>query len=357
MSVLSRYILALFLKNTIIIILGLCAVFMVFDVLSNASQITQNSSSAFKTIFHYLGLKFSIILVLVMPIGTLLGALLTMHKMVGNREMVAIGTAGITIYKVAMVMVCGAIFLVSVQLVASEYFVTDHSLRLRLWAENDYKNMSAPSPTSERALWASSNNYIFHYKSASPDGHILSEPVLIRRNNDGEIDEYIRAKLAIFEKDVWRFEQIYQEGLKTNLNTINNSITLPLQLRPSDFSIPAQTYEEMHLGKLWSLAYTNNGLGKPSSLYALWFQRKIAQALGIVAMVLLIAPIGLFKARRYNTMAVSFSFVLVGFSYFVFERLMFSYGESGELPIFLAVWTPLLIFSFMSLWFMINKQE
>ena len=93
------------------------------------------------------------------------------------------------------------------------------------------------------------------------------------------------------------------------------------------------------------------------SLYELWFQRKLAQPLSVLLMVILAAPMGLFIARRYNALLVSFGFIGVGFLYFITERILLSLGETAALPPFLAAWSPFLIFFTMSLWFMLHKQE
>lgn len=68
-------------------------------------------------------------------------------------------------------------------------------------------------------------------------------------------------------------------------------------------------------------------------------------------------PLGLSLARQYNGLLYGFGFILVGFMFFIAEKLLFSLGESAALPLFLAIWAPLLIFGTMSLWFMLYKQE
>lgn len=350
MNILSRYILMMFARHMLMMLCGLSGIFMVFDVLSNAGDITQNAENPLKTLFHYVGLRLPGIFVLVMPMAALLATMLTLHKMVKGREMVAIGGAGFTIYKVAKTLVIGGVLLATLQFSASEYIVSDSSARLRLWADNDYTGPPPATPKNNKTFWAASADYIVHYETASPDGQILRSPFVVHRTKDGLIDEYIRATRAFYEGPEWRLENTYGKTPQK----LGSSIVIDLGLHPDDFSLPAQTLEEMHLSTLWGLMFTDD---PQQALYTLWFQRKLAQPLSIILMVIMAAPLGLFMARQYNALFVSFGFIMASFVFLVSERLLLSLGESAALPSFLAVWSPLLIFGTMSLWFMLYKQE
>ena len=82
------------------ILLGLSAIFVVFDVLANASELTENSSNAFKTLWLYIGLRLPSVFILILPMVVLLASMITLHKLVKSHEMVAAGSAGFTIYKI-----------------------------------------------------------------------------------------------------------------------------------------------------------------------------------------------------------------------------------------------------------------
>lgn len=357
MNILSRYIMMMFLRHTLLILVGLNAVFMVFDVLSNAETVTQNAENALSSIWHYMGLRWPTILVLVMPMAALLGAMMTMHKMVKSREMVALISAGFTIYKIALVLMIGASLLAISQFIVSEYVASESSARLRLWADNDYKGTAPKAPEVDKTPWAAAGDYIVHYKTASPKGDILREPLIIHRSADGLIDEYIHAQRGIYKDGQWELSKVYGQDFGMDPKNINGSLSMDLNLHPDDFSIPAQTYEEIRASTLWGLVFMDNDEGMSSPLYNTWFQRKLAQPLSILLMVVMVTPLGLLTSRHYNTLLINFTFIMVGFVFFVSERVLLSLGESGYLPPFLAVWAPLLVFGTMSLWFMLHKQE
>ena len=363
MPVLSRYLLITFLRHALGMMIALSVVFMIFDVLSNAEEVTQNTDHIVTTLWRYMGLRFPAIFVFVMPISAFLGMLSMMHKMVKSLEMVAIGGMGMTIYKIATILTIGGFLLAGLQFSISEYVASESTIKLRLWAAQDYQNTPPPILKSDKTSWTWTQDYTLHYDAAAPDGKILHDVTLIQRTEEGLIERYIRADQAVYDQEQWHLrgwrddndddndkEQIFQERL-----------TIDLDLKPNHLSITAETFEEIRFTQLFDLVVGNksalSAAGSRSVLYKLWFQRKLAQPLSIILMIFMAVPLGLSLDRQYNGLLYGFGFILVGFMFFIAEKLLFSLGESAALPLFLAIWAPLLIFGTMSLWFMLYKQK
>lgn len=355
MNVLTRYIFRQFFKSTLMMIMALAAIFMVFDLLANAGDITQNSKNIFVTLGWYMGLRLPSILVLIIPISVLLGCMITMHKMVKSHEMVIIGGAGLPIYKIAYILIIGALFFAIIQFSISDFSASAANARLRLWDESDYYGHPPDAPQSNKILWAADGSYILHYERNSPDGKILYTPLLIERDDTGIIRETYRANRALYnDENQWILTGVKGQSLSTA-----GDMAIPLTLKPDDFSVAAERYEEARFIDLWRILFhaQKSDLREPLDVYYLWFQRKLAQPLSAIIMVILSVPIGLFMARSYNSMLLNFTFIITGFLFFISERLLLSMGESYTLPSFLAVWSPHLVFGLMGIWFMVYKQE
>lgn len=352
MHVLFRYIFTAYLKHALIILCGLSLILLVFDVLANASDITQNTDHTLKTLFDYMRLRLPLIIILVLPMTSLLAAMLTMHKMVKSHEMVMIAGAGMTAYKVSLILMMAASSLAISSGLLSEYVASSSSIQLRLWAERDY----AGSPQHyeiKKELWSARGNDLLYYKAASPDGTILNAPLIIQRKDDGILQTYISAQSAIYlGNSEWRFNQIKSTNQRDTETQDRLQINLPFN--PDDFALPAKQFEETQISTLWQLVFN---VSQQNTRYILWLQRKFAQPLSIILMALLASPIGLFATRQYNGLLVGFGFVIFGFSYFVIEKILISLGENGRLSTFFAVWSPLIIFGTLSSWFILYKQE
>lgn len=331
---------------------ALAGVFLVFDLLSNVGDITEQSDSVVATLLNYAVLRLPQMVVLIMPIAVLTGGLITMNRLLASQATVVMGAAGVSIYKLASILVVGAVVLALFQLLIASSIVPAASARLRIWAAEDY--VGAPPtavPEIEQRTWASAGRYILHYETASSDGTYLSEPLLIRLTNKKMIGQYIKAEYAKYRDGKWSWTNIY--GTEKGA-----SVVLSLPLRPEDLSVSVFEPDEIGLLSLWRISYgaSARGSDRASSLYRLWFQHKLAQPLGIVLMALLAAPAGLFVGRQYNIILANFGFLAVGFGYFIVDRLFFSMGSSGDLPLLLAVWAPLFIFGPMTLWIMLHRQ-
>ena len=192
----------------------------------------------------------------------------------------------------------------------------------------------------------------------------LFNPFIIKRTSTGLIENYTRASTASYEEFSWILKNVSQTNFKKM--EPSTSIKMNLKLHPDDLSVQTKNFEEMRLSSLWKIVslkkqFNEDTLSSRSAfqanLYQLWFQRKLAQPFGLLLMVVLAAPMGLFMARQYNALLVGFGFVSAGFLYFITERILLSLGETVILPPFLAAWSPFLIFLTMSLWFMLHKQE
>ena len=355
MSILKRYIAIQFLRSALMMTVGLSAIFLVFDVLAHAGEITENSAHVLQTLLNYMLLRLPGIIVLIIPMAALLAAMTTMHKMVKSREMLILANMGVPIYKVTYTLAFGAFILALMQFCVAEFSASISSVQLRLWAEQDYQGQPPEVPEHSKTLWVSAEPYIIHYDSTSADGHVLFNPLFIRRSESGQIEEYTRANRAIYREGHWTLQGGY--GNKAQHDAGGASVMIKLNLKPSDLSIPAQDYNEIRFSELWPLVFSAHKIKQVQNIYVLWLQRKLAQPLSTILMAMMAAPIGLFMARQYNGFLLSFAFIMSGFIFFVSERLLLSMGESFILPSFLAVWSPHLIFGTMSLWFTLYKQE
>ena len=146
MNVLTRYIAAGFLRSALMMIMGLSAIFLVFDVLAHAGEITENSDHVLRTLGDYMGLRLPGIIALIIPMAALLAAMIIMHKMVKSREMIILGGMGISIYKVAYILASSAFILALAQFCVAEFAASSSTAQLHLWAEQDYQGRPPDAP-------------------------------------------------------------------------------------------------------------------------------------------------------------------------------------------------------------------
>jgi len=356
MNLLFRYILSINIRHAIVILCGLSGIFLVFDVLSNAGKVTQQADNIAVTLWYYVYLRLPGIIVLVMPVVALLSALMTMHRMLKYQEMVIVAATGFSIYRVMVILATGGAILAGLQFTVAEYVASDSATRLRLWAKQDYSGVPPVARDTNMTLWAASGPNIVLYRKAVSGGKVLLEPMIILRSEEGTIDTYIRARKALYLGPNWQLEEVFSKSAGMKPTSIKAESTINLGLGPEDFRQPARSFEEMALGTIWQSIVTDDQEGYQVETYQLWLQRKIVQPLGTVMMAVLAAALGMFMGRRYNAIVINSGFITAGFLFLFSEKLLLSWGESQILPPFLAVWSPLLIFTSLGCWYLLHKQ-
>jgi lipopolysaccharide export system permease protein len=94
---------------------------------------------------------------------------------------------------------------------------------------------------------------------------------------------------------------------------------------------------------VWSLPSTIEQLksaGFSARRHEVWLQAEISRPLFLIAMVLLGAAFSMRHARFGGTGSAVLTAVICGFGLFYVRNFAQVLGESGQLPILIAVWTP-----------------
>ena len=74
-------------------------------------------------------------------------------------------------------------------------------------------------------------------------------------------------------------------------------------------------------------------------------------------MILLAAPVALQLTRSGNRILFVVFALVMGFLYFVVESVLLTLGNTGELPVQVAVWGPAVFFSLIGLVSIVRQQR
>ena len=357
MRTLPRYILRLFLGRAVAAVAGLTALLLVFDILANAGEIVARGAGVFVPLGHYAALRAPEVATLVTPLAALLAAMMTYAHLVTTSEMIAARAAGVSLRRVMGAVLVGAAVVAVAHGAFQQFVAQDTSARLRLWAERDYQG-APPSMTPQRApAWFAAGDALVHADSSTPDGRRLDGVTVVRRDPQGRLIDLFDAAWADFSNGFWRFHEVARLiEREAGAPTTRARLDLVLPISPKRFSTLAESADELGLGELWRLHNTPDAGSRPDSFYSFWLQRKIAQPVGALVLVLIAAPIALQAARRNRLLLASFGTVTAGFLFFVSERVLAALGETGLLPATIAAWTPAAVFSLLALWVVVTLE-
>ncbi|NGM46875.1 LPS export ABC transporter permease LptG [Rhodobacter sp. SGA-6-6] len=111
---------------------------------------------------------------------------------------------------------------------------------------------------------------------------------------------------------------------------------------------------------IWQLPGYIDGLesaGFTARSYRLWFQMELAQPLLLAAMVLIAAGFTMRHARFGRTGTMVLYAMLSGFAVFFLRNFAQALGDSGQIPVLLAAWSPPLAAALLALGLVLHLED
>jgi lipopolysaccharide export system permease protein len=181
--------------------------------------------------------------------------------------------------------------------------------------------------------------------SANAIGSIFFNVSFFTYFPDGTPIRRIEAKTAQLGAGEWRLYTVKEWPLTKRINPEANSKTYRTMIVPTDLTQNQvkDRFEKPSSVPVWSLPSTIEQLksaGFSARRHEVWLQAEIARPLFLIAMVLLGAAFSMRHARFGGTGSAVLTAVICGFGLFYVRNFAQVLGESGQLPILIAVWTP-----------------
>lgn len=357
-NVLSLYVLKRFMTQLALMLAALTGILLLFDLLANAEDITAENEQVFFPLIFYMMLRLPALISLIIPMSVLMASIMTFAKLASEREMIAMENAGVTLYRVLGVIMCGVIFVGALQFALNDVIGVKAADTLNKWESRNYTGLPEEEEAPHIPNWFTSDDYIVNIASASKDGHKLYDLVITGRDENKLLSEYYTASHADFEDTSWVLYDVYYKNLETAAEFQTKTMPFEMTVTPQRFSSFNKSVEALKFSELWLLGRNKAGAqNRPSYYYAVWFHYKITQPLGALVMVLMAAPLALILARRGGLVLGGTLAIASGFTFFITEKILLTLGENGQLPVFLAAWGPLIIFGMLASSVILYRQS
>lgn len=364
MRLLDRYLLREFVPPLVVILCGVLALWISFDLLGRLDGFQEDGLGAADIAEHYFVEVPSLLGEVLMPASLMLALLYSVTRLARHNELVAIRAAGVGTWRLLMPFLAVGLLAAMAVFLGNEWWMPDHQLRQdeirarHSRADNDapahiVKNFQFRNDRSRRAWTIGEYNLL--------TGHMTN--VYIQWPRTTNIVEYIAASTAvpmssrgfrltdvrrrIYHVDRRRLvdEELREETVEfpefeETVEQIASEYQISQLSRKSAIKRPSlslsllQNYFELH---------PNLGERQAALLFT-QFHGRIAQPFANVVVVLLVFPFAMPGGRRNIFIAVAGA-IAIAFSYFVLQRVGLSLGVSGALPPWFAAWLPNLFFA------------
>lgn len=328
-------------------LLALGALAELLDLLDNGNTVIARNGRLSDLVYYAL-LITPTIAASVIPIATLIGALIAFGNLAGNNEIVAMRSSGMTLYWIVARLAPVAL------LIGVMYFM----LRFAIAPYTEiqvYEMLREPKPANETVsderpsdggYWISSGRIILAFEDVGDEGRRIQRVTIVDRDEDGAMVRHTVASEGHYEKGAWRFEGVTSRttGEQGAAQAPGKEFTLMNGPQPIDIlaaTIPNARARLRQPGlpeaRIWA------GSNSPA-YHQTNFYEALAAPLVPMIMLLAAAPLALGTARhpsRARDMAIA---LCAGFGYLLASGMFRSLGESGVMPPLLAVWGPVVIF-------------
>jgi lipopolysaccharide export system permease protein len=341
------YILRKFLRATLAVFLVIALVVLLFSAVENLRKYGDSGAEAGDILVITL-LQGPEVLYQVFPLVLMLASLVTFLGLARTSELVVMRASGISALRLLRVPVLAAVLIGILFVGAVNPFVAASIRRGQAMEEDFSDTASSLLSFSKEGVWlrqADANGQtVIQAARTNGDGSILSRVHMHRFDNDGALYARLDAPAARLTPGAWVLENATQWTLQPDdsfaVTTEGERIGLPTMLTNDEILDSFAPPETVGFWDLPRFIAQMEESGFSGLRHRLFLQTELAKPALYAAMVLIGASFAMRPTRFGQTGIMILLAVLAGFSLYFFKDFAESLGGQGNIPIFVATWSP-----------------
>jgi lipopolysaccharide export system permease protein len=325
----------------ILCVLGFVLVSLLVEITDKIKFYFEHNPSGWLMTKYFL-VKLPGYLFFTVPLGILMGGMLSLLMMARNSEIIAMQANGIDALSIARpVLVIG--FVASVSMFAANETIIPWSNAYSEYIQNvEIAGKSDATFFKKDQIWMRSPDSLTVAQKFEKSSNTLERITQVRWDNDYNFTERVYADKAKWWEDHWIFY-----GVNRTVRTADGKIDvqcLPtmtglLNKHPQDFDRVEKIAKEMNLSQLGEYIDKLVEEGQSPTRYLVDWHDKIAFPMVCLIMAALSVPFAVKMNPRGGGVAVGVGLSLVvAFSYWVAHTLFIALGHGGYIPPVMAAW-------------------
>lgn len=351
MSLISRYLSLTFFKNWSLALTAFIVLYTAIDFIEKVADFMGKGIDFSTTVLFFLA-QLPKVIVLMSPVATLVGVMITLTILARNSEVVAFKACGVSLYRLSVPLLASALAVSLGTFLLSDVLAPkSNAVANAIW-QGQVKGRLNTSTVVED-IWLKGIKQLQHLGSYDEADGTVKEVTLIFTDDEMNLARRIDAQGGRFtENNLVLYnvkEKIYADEPGSDDRYVVYK-THPIQVisdwpsPPPGFGRVDQNSEELSVAELWRAIdrLSAEGFGPVRQRVDLHF--KFSFALLPVIMVVVGLPIGFWREKGGSVALGLASGLLLSFIYLITMELARSLGYSGLLPALIAAWLPNLIF-------------
>ncbi len=352
MRILSNYIAETYLK-----ILGLCigagiSIYLVIDFLEKIGRFSR-SHAELKHVALFFLFKVPEIGAQVTPLAVLMATLLTLGGLSRTSEITAMRTCGISLKRITAPILTIA-FLISIATLLANEVITPACYARTQYIQQVLIEKKGPNTFfRQQNIWYREENSILQAKLFIPEALTLRGVTYWQMGNNMQPLRLIEAEQAIYSDSGWLLKDVVSRDF-ANGNVIRtdkkNELAVPLGLKIADLKVLEKGTDNMGILALNRYCDKIRRAGYDPTRYVAQMDSRISLPFASLIMAFLGIPFAL-RGGRSSGIALGIAISLaIGFTYFIVNSMILSFGQAGVLPPIISAWAANFIFATFAVW-------
>ncbi len=358
-SLLEGYVIREFLGYTSLLLSAFLVLILVFTVFELIGSILQHHIGV-GTVVQYLLYFSPQMLYMTIPVGILVGVLLTFGLMSKSNEITALKACGVSVYRLLVPVITVAVALCGVQFVLDATLLPVFNQRQdQLHAEIKGQPPQTYHDPEHKWIFGRDND-IYYFTFFDPGRQEFANISVFSYNPASfTLTRQIFARRARWDSTVpgWVFTNGWVRGFSGGASVSYQPFLVStfsgLPEPPSYFATDARQGSQMSYAQLRGYIESLRRSGYDASRLSITLAKKIAYPLITVVMALLAFPFALSVGRRGTVAGIAVG-VLVAIVYWSTASLLQALGNLDQLPALVAAWTPDVLFFGASLYLLLR---
>jgi lipopolysaccharide export system permease protein len=332
--------------------LGAFLLFWALNIFFLAADYIINQHAPFFLVLRFVVFRIPQATPMAFPFASLFAALLAMGRVMGDNEVTAMRTAGISVMRIALAPVLFGLGMFLISYSINEWVApASVDLSTRTFYQIIYHTDALPvEPQFFRKDPDTGNT--FYVGQVALDNKTMLDVQIFKPAKYGPWNETLQAKTAVVQGSALNLHDVIDtryndEGFLTNQQRVKNvSIGLPLGETASQFV--SQVNNDPWTMSSKSLRTQVNALqaqgigGTAMGNLQINLADKLSWPFACIIGVVLAVPLALRFGKRGRTLGITLS-IIAFFSYYLMVSAASAFGRNGALNPFLAAWLPNII--------------
>lgn len=358
MPILYRYLIQEILRYIAMVLAVVVSIYLIVDFFEKIEKFMRAGLPMSRVITFFL-FNMPFIIAQVFPVSVLLSILIVFGQMSRHHEIIALNSAGVSVYYLFKPLFFIGIFATVCLFCFSEGIVPmTKDIAEKIWRQEVRREAAVIS--KEKDLWIKDNHLIVNIRYYHPHEKTIFGIALNYFDESFNLVRKVDAKKGVFRDGIWVLSDLIEQTLnkKSGKYTVNirDELKEPLKFMPDDLKQSVRQSQEMGFGELSEYIRKIEAEGYDATTYRVDLHAKIA--FPFICLILCLIGTGISaRANIREGLSLNIAFGIgVIFVYWIFYSFCLSLGYGEMIPPIAAAWTANLIFSCLGVFLLINAE-